>query len=76
MRGGYHHHYYAMWYFLKDLVEIAKSLKEKGELDPNNDLFMNEIYDKVADFYCGFFGEENRVSITLFIQKQFETALL
>lgn len=62
--------------YINGYLKVAKELKEKGELDPNDDKLMDEIYDKIADCYVRVFGENQRVNITFIIQKIFETELL
>lgn len=55
---------------------MAKYLAQKGELDPNDDKMMDEIYSGIADVFVKIFGDSARTAITMRIQKAFESELL
>lgn len=61
---------------LQDYICMAKYLVQKGELDPNDDKVMDEIYDGIAEVYVKIFGNSARTTITMQIQKAFESELL
>ncbi len=61
---------------LESYLEIAKDLKDKGELDPQDDSFMEELYNKLADSICFLIRDYNREQIFELIQKTFEDELL
>lgn len=60
---------------LDSYLEIAKNLKGKNELDPDNDTFMSEIYDRLTDAVCAVMGEPYRTTAWLYIKKRFEEEL-
>ena len=62
--------------FLDSYLDIAKDLKSKGELDPKNDKFMDEIYDRLTDAVCFVLGDKCRTEVQMMIQKRFEEELL
>lgn len=61
---------------LESYLNIVKDLKKKGELNPNDDKFMDEIYDKLTDMVCLINGENYREQTRQFIQKRFEEEIL
>lgn len=61
---------------LDSYLAIAKDLKRKGELDPKNDKFMDEMYDRLTDAVCFVLGEKSRTEVQMIIQKRFEEELL
>lgn len=61
---------------LDSYLEIAKDLKEKGELDPENQELLNDLYEKLTDIVCSVIGETDRVEIKSYIRKRFEKELL
>ena len=67
---------YFMHNYLECYLAVAKELKKRGALNPNDDKVMDEIYNRIADYYVRVFGETKRVELTFIIQKRFESELL